>query len=532
VPFASPYPDIEVPDISVPDFILGANADRPDAVALVDGARGDQLTYGQLAGSVDRVAAALHERGLRKGDRVAIFSPNTAWYPVVFHGIAKAGLVSTTINSLYTPDEIAFQLADSGAKMLITVSPFLDRAMAAVAKSPVDEVVVMDGAEGHPSLRDLLGSQAPSVQVPIDPANDLVTLPYSSGTTGLPKGVMLTHRNLVANVLQQQAVFTRHEDERIIAVLPFFHIYGLTVLMNQGLALGGTVVTLPRFDLEDFLRTLQDQRITRAFVAPPIVLALAKHALVDRFDLSSVRTITSGAAPLDEDLAFACERRLRKGAAHGVVVAQGYGMTELSPVSHTTPEAGAEPPGATCEVPKGSVGYALPNTECRLIDPASGADVGPGERGELWIRGPQVMTGYLNNPEATAETIDADGWLHTGDVAVIDEAGRYTVVDRVKELIKYKGYQVAPAELEAVLVGHPEIADAAVIGVKDEESGEEVPKAFVVRTPGSELSEDAVMDFIAGTVAPHKKIRVVEFIEQVPKSAAGKILRKDLKARA
>jgi acyl-CoA synthetase (AMP-forming)/AMP-acid ligase II len=532
VPFASPYPDIEVPDISVPDFILGANADRPDAVALVDGARGDQLTYGQLAGSVDRVAAALHERGLRKGDRVAIFSPNTAWYPVVFHGIAKAGLVSTTINSLYTPDEIAFQLTDSGAKMLITVSPFLDRAMAAVAKSPVDEVVVMDGAEGHPSLRDLLGSQAPSVQVPIDPANDLVTLPYSSGTTGLPKGVMLTHRNLVANVLQQQAVFTRHEDERIIAVLPFFHIYGLTVLMNQGLALGGTVVTLPRFDLEDFLRTLQDQRITRAFVAPPIVLALAKHALVDRFDLSSLRTITSGAAPLDEDLAFACERRLRKGAAHGVVVAQGYGMTELSPVSHTTPEAGAEPPGATCEVPKGSVGYALPNTECRLIDPASGADVGPGERGELWIRGPQVMTGYLNNPEATAETIDADGWLHTGDVAVIDEAGRYTVVDRVKELIKYKGYQVAPAELEAVLVGHPEIADAAVIGVKDEESGEEVPKAFVVRTPGSELSEDAVMDFIAGTVAPHKKIRVVEFIEQVPKSAAGKILRKDLKARA
>ena len=242
-------------------------------------------------------------------------------------------------------------------------------------------------------------------------------------------------------------------------------------------------------------------------------------------------TITSGAAPLDEELAFACERRLRKGAAEGVVVAQGYGMTELSPVSHTTPEAGMEPPGATGAVPKGSVGYALPNTECRLIDPASGDDVGPGERGELWIRGPQVMKGYLNNTEATAETIDDEGWLHTGDVAVIDAAGRYTVVDRVKELIKYKGYQVAPAELEAVLVGHPDIADAAVIGVKDEESGEELPKAFVVRTPGSELSEDAVMDFIAAKVAPHKKIRLVEFIDQVPKSAAGKILRKDLKAR-
>jgi acyl-CoA synthetase (AMP-forming)/AMP-acid ligase II len=532
VALASPYPDIEIPDVALTDFILGGNADRQDAVALVDGMRGDQLTYGQLAAYVDRVAAALHERGLRKGDVVAVFSPNTAWYPVVFHGIAKAGLISSPINSLYTPDEIAFQLQDSGAKMLITVSPFLDRALAAVEKAPVDEVVVMDGAEGHPSLLDLLGSQAPSPDVRIDAAEDLVTLPYSSGTTGLPKGVMLTHRNLVANVLQQQAVFDKsHPDEKIIAVLPFFHIYGLTVLMNQGLALGGTVVTLPRFELEDFLRTLQDQKITRAFVAPPIVLALAKHPLVDRFDLSSLRTITSGAAPLDEDLARACEQRLRKGAGDGVTVAQGYGMTELSPVSHTTPDAGMEPPGVAGEVPKGSVGYALPNTECRLVDPASGQDVGTGDRGELWIRGPQVMKGYLNNQEATDETIDDEGWLHTGDVAVVDEQGRYTVVDRVKELIKYKGYQVAPAELEAVLVGHPEIADAAVIGVKDEESGEELPKAFVVRTPGSALTDEAIMAFMAEKVAPHKKIRLVEFIDAVPKSAAGKILRKELKAR-
>jgi acyl-CoA synthetase (AMP-forming)/AMP-acid ligase II len=266
-------------------------------------------------------------------------------------------------------------------------------------------------------------------------------------------------------------------------------------------------------------------------VAPPIVLALAKHPLVDKYDLSSLRTVCSGAAPLDQALAEAAQSRLRKGADTGVMVVQGYGMTELSPVSHTTPDPGHEPPGAPHEVPKGSVGYAIPNTECRLVDPGTGEDAAPGERGELWVRGPQVMKGYLNNPAATAETVDAEGWLHTGDVAIVDGHGCYTVVDRVKELIKYKGYQVAPAELEAVLLGHPEILDAAVIGVPDKESGEELPKAFVVRAPGSELSDEAVMQYMAAKVAPHKKIRLVEFIEQVPKSSAGKILRKDLKAR-
>jgi len=532
VPLASPYPDVEIPDLSVPEFILATGKERPDVPALIDGLKGDTITHGQLSSYVDRVAAALHAKGLRKGDVVAVFCPNTPWYPVVFHGIAAAGCVMSPINSLYTPDEIAFQLKDSGAKMLITISLFMDRAAAAAEKTPVGEIVVLDGMEGHANLLDLLGSDAPSPQVEIDPADDLVTLPYSSGTTGLPKGVMLTHRNLVANVAQTRKLIDLQPEERIIAVLPFFHIYGLTVLMNQGLQWGGTVVTLPRFDLEDFLRTIQDHKITRAFVAPPILVALAKHPLVDQYDLSSLRSILSGAAPLDEQLALTVEQRLRKGAEDGVTVAQGYGMTELSPVSHTTPDPGHEPPGAEgYEVPKGSVGYAIPNTECRLVDPSSGEDAAEGDRGELWIRGPQVMKGYLNNEKATAETVDSEGWLHTGDVAIVDERGVYTVVDRVKELIKYKGYQVAPAELEAVLLGHPEIADAAVIGVPEQGTGEELPKAFVVRAPGSELSEEAVMAYMAEKVAPHKKIRFVEFIDAVPKSAAGKILRKDLKAR-
>jgi acyl-CoA synthetase (AMP-forming)/AMP-acid ligase II len=533
VALTSPYPDVEIPNLSVPEFVLAAGRERPDAPALIDGLKGDVITHGQLAAYVDRVAANLHARGLRKGDVVAVFCPNTPWYPVVFHGIAAAGCVMSPINSLYTPHEIAFQLKDSGAKILITISLFLDRAKEAAEQSPVDEIVVLDGAEGHANLFDLLGADAPSVSVDIDPANDLVTLPYSSGTTGLPKGVMLTHRNLVANVAQTRPLIDLQDDEKIIAVLPFFHIYGLTVLMNQGLQWGATVVTLPRFELEDFLRTIQDYKITRAFVAPPILVAFAKHPMIDQYDLSSLRSILSGAAPLDEQLAKAVEQRLRKGADTGVTVAQGYGMTELSPVSHTTPDEGHEPPGSEGhEVPKGSVGYAIPNTECRLVDPGTGEDAAEGERGELWIRGPQVMKGYLNNEKATSETVDTDGWLHTGDVAIVDDHGIYTVVDRVKELIKYKGYQVAPAELEAVLLSHPEIADAAVIGVPEKETGEELPKAFVVRAMGSELSEESVMNFMAERVAPHKKIRFVEFIDTVPKSAAGKILRKDLKARA
>ena len=363
------------------------------------------ITHGQLAAYVDRVAANLHARGLRKGDVVAVFCPNTPWYPVVFHGIAAAGCVMSPINSLYTPDEIAFQLKDSGAKILITISLFMDRAAAAVEKAPVDEIVVLDGIEGHANLFDLLGAEAPSVQVDIDPADDLVTLPYSSGTTGLPKGVMLTHRNLVANVSQRRPLIDLGEDERIIAVLPFFHIYGLTVLMNQGLAWGGAVVTLPRFDLEDFLRTIQDHKITRAFVAPPILLALAKHPLVDQYDLSSLT--------LDPVRRRPARRAARPGRRAAAAQGRRHRRHRRPGLRHDRALAGlAHHPGrrlraartSSDDVPKGSVGYAIPNTECRLVDPDTGEDAADGERGELWIRGPQVMKGYLNNAEATAAT--------------------------------------------------------------------------------------------------------------------------------
>ena len=515
--FRSPFPDVEIPDVSLHQLLFGDIADRADRVALIDGMSGAEMTYGQLAGAIDRMAAALAARGIGKGDVVGILSPNTPYYAVVFHGILRAGATATTINALYTPDEVAHQLHDAGAKMLFTVSVLLPNAAPGAAKAGVTDVVVLDGAEGYPSLPELLANSHPVPEVSIDPANDVAVLPYSSGTTALPKGVMLTHRNLVANLEQCQPLLELNEETRILAVLPFFHIYGMQVLMNGGLRVGATVVTLPRFDLPEFLRVIAEHRTDRVYIAPPVAVALAKHPIVDNYDLSPMKLLFSGAAPLDEDLADAVKKRI------GCKVSQGYGMTEMSPVSHAIPD-GRE------DISIGTVGVIIPNLECRLVDPATGQDVGSGERGELWCKGPNIMKGYLNNPEATAATIDDEGWLHTGDVAVIDADGIVSIVDRVKELIKYKGYQVPPAELEAVLLTHEEIADAAVIGVRDAD-GEEIPKAFVVRQEDSTLDADAVMAFVASQVAPHKKVRVVEFIEAIPKSAAGKILRKDLRAR-
>ncbi|HEV3014329.1 MAG TPA: 4-coumarate--CoA ligase family protein [Actinomycetota bacterium] len=497
------------------EYVLADAMGRADQAALIDGPSGRTLTYGQLAGGVRRVAAGLDARGFTKGDVFAIYCPNVPEYALAFYGVSAAGGVNTTISPLYTVDELVRQLTDARARFLLTVPPFLPKALEAAGRSGVEEVFVLGEGEGATPFADLLTAGDTPPEVEIDPGNDLVVLPYSSGTTGVNKGVMLTHRNLVANLCQGAPTLLAGEGERLIAVLPFFHIYGLVVLMASALSRGSTLVTMPRFDLEEFLRLLQDQRITRAYVAPPIVLALAKHPMVDKYDLSALKSVFSGAAPLDASLERACTGRL------GCEVIQGWGLTETSPVvttNYNTPQ-GPRP---------GSVGVPLPNTELRVVDPATGADVSRGETGELLVRGPQVMKGYLNAPEATAAMLDPDGWLHTGDLGTVDEHGYVFIVDRVKELIKYKGLQVAPAELEAVLISHPEVADAAVVRYPDEDAGE-VPKAFVVaRNP---VDPEELMAFVAERVAPHKKVRRVEFVDEIPKAASGKILRRLLMDR-
>ncbi|MDW3212382.1 MAG: AMP-binding protein [Ilumatobacteraceae bacterium] len=508
----SPLADVEIPELPVTEYVLRGAVDHPDRPAVIDGPSGRTYTFAQLKDLIHRFAGGLAERGFGKGDTLGLMAPNIPEYAIVFHAVAVAGGTITTINPTYGAEEVRFQLQDAGASMLITVGVFAETALEAIEGTGVSEVLSLDGGEGVGDAMALMGE--PIAQAPIDPAADVVVLPYSSGTTGLPKGVMLTHRNLVANIAQcEPCIQVDDEGEAALSFLPFFHIYGMQVLMNSSLATGMTVITMPRFDLEQALTIVQERKVTRFYAVPPIVLALAKHPMVEQFDLGSLKQIFSGAAPLGAELAAEAAARV------GCEVVQGYGMTELSPVSHCT---------VVGDFRSGTSGITVPNTECRLVDPATGEDQDVGAEGELWVRGPQVMTGYLNNDEATRHTIDDDGWLHTGDVAVIDEHHHVTIVDRVKELIKYKGFQVPPAELEALLISHPKIADVAVIGVADVEAGE-LPKAYVVAQPGTDLTEDEVKAHVAEHLASYKHIRLVEFTDEIPKSASGKILRRFLR---
>jgi acyl-CoA synthetase (AMP-forming)/AMP-acid ligase II len=509
----SPYPDIEIPAIPLHALALQQAREQADKPALIDGASGAIITYAALEQQVRRTAAGLANRGLRKGDVVALVSPNLPDFAVAFHGVTAAGGVVTTMNPLSTAHELAGQLLDSGAVYLVTVPALLETSRAAAAGTRVREIFVFGDVVGATPFAALLAEDGPWPEVGIDPAEDLAVLPYSSGTTGLQKGVMLTHRNIVAQFYQCEGIVPLDADATMIAVLPFFHIYGMTVFLALGLAHGATIVSMPRFDFEQFLTLIQRHRVTQAMLVPPIILALAKHPLVAAYNLSSLRWINSGAAPLGADLAREASERT------GCQVNQGYGMTEASPITHVTP------PSAPRE---GASGVCIRNTEAMVVDITTGRPLGPGEQGEIWVRGPQVMQGYLNNPAATAATLTPDGWLRTGDIGYADADGYFYIVDRLKELIKYKGYQVAPAELEALLLTHPAVADAAVIGIPDEEAGE-LPKAYIV--PRGDVSAEEILRFVNERVSPHKRIRALEFVEQVPKAASGKILRRVLVER-
>ncbi|PSL19786.1 AMP-binding protein [Shimia abyssi] len=507
----STFPDVALSQKTVTQRVF--DGIDPAAIILTDGPSGRTLTGADFMSAVKSLAGGLTARGFGPGKTVAIMAPNIPEYCVVFHAIAWAGGTATTINPTYTAPEVTYQLTDANADLLITIAPFADTAKDAITGTNVDTIAFIgDAPDGTVPLSDLMGTPQ-TEQAPVDVANHVVALPYSSGTTGLPKGVMLTHQNLVVNIDQTMATMDFDPGETTLAFLPFFHIYGLQVLMNMYISAGCGLITIPRFDLEMYLDLVAKHKTRRLWVVPPVALALAKHPIVDKYDLSFITEIFSAAAPLGADVAEALAARLN---TH---VAQGYGMTELSPVSHVSPQGRGR---------AGSSGVAISNTEAKIIDTETGADLPPTETGQLLVRGPQVMKGYLNNPSATAETIDAEGWLHTGDVGCFDDDGYLTLTDRVKELIKYKGFQVAPAELEAALLTHPLISDAAVIGIADDDAGE-VPMAFVVCPTEEKATLESVQAHLDGRLAHYKQIRHLKLVDSVPQSPSGKILRRLLR---
>ncbi len=496
-------------EIPLPDLIMRSALEQGDKTALVD-VNGATRTYSRLISDIKKVAHLLQDHGVEKGDKVGIFAPNQIDYPAVFYGSLLAGATVTTLNPLYTAHEIATQLNDAGAVALFAYTPM--RAAADEARPDIPRLRDVFPIDELPAL--LEGVPEYFRKVSISPKEDVAVLPYSSGTTGLPKGVMLTHHNIVSNV--GQGIATRFFAENLIGLwtLPLFHIYGMTVLMSASLTRGGMGVIMPRFDVQQMLELIQQHSITDLYLAPPAILAMI-NAKPERFNTSSLRVISSGAAPLPLEVGETAHRLF------GCTVSQGYGMTETSPTTNTNPFE---------RVKLETVGPPVPDTIERIVKIGTEEDLPMGEVGELMVQGPQVMKGYWNNEAETKACLTPDRWLHTGDVGRFDDEGYLILIERMKEMIKYKGYQVAPAELEALLHEHPAVMDAAVIPKADKEGGE-IPKACVILHEGVEASDATakeLMAFIAGKVAPYKKIREVEFMETIPKTASGKILRRDL----
>ncbi|KAF8926062.1 hypothetical protein EDD21DRAFT_369954 [Dissophora ornata] len=531
--YRSAIPDQVIPQINAYTFAT-SNPDTKDSkVIFIDALTKREITYREWKSDIRRWATGLQSLGFKRGDVVALFSFNQVDYSITLFGPILLGGIATTVNSAYTADELAYQLQDSGASVIVANPELLPVAIEGAKKVglPLDRIFLygdkeVDGFKPYSATfppKDTPESLlAPVVNLNGQAALETTALIcYSSGTTGKSKGVELTHVNLISNTAQITPLEGNisMDDNISMAVLPLYHIYGIQLHLMYGVYNGVRTIVLQKFNPVDFLRAIQDFKIISLNLVPPQILMLVKAPIVEQYDISSLRFVMSGAAPCSRELSQALLKKFPT-----IQFRQGYGMSEMSPASHV---------GVYHKPVHGSIGGVMPNQEARLVDPDTGLDVAKGERGELWIRGPNVMKGYRNNVKATRDTIDSEGWLHTGDVAVVDENLNFFIVDRLKELIKYKGFQVAPAELEALLLDHPLIMDAAVIGTENKEQATEVPLAFVVRAPGPglALTEKEVADYVAGKVAAHKKLRGgVRFIDVIPKSAAGKILRKDLKA--
>jgi long-chain acyl-CoA synthetase len=505
----------------VHDVVLESCQRNSAKTALVDTSGNRRITFAEYGTLLESCARGLISSGLLPGEVVAIFLPNSWEFAITYHAATLAGGIPTLLNPSYREREIRFQLENSGAAFLVTDAPLLKNVNLAGLPSlrrVFTTRIERSGCEAFANLLRPTSAEFPEPLLP--PQQTIAALPYSSGTTGLPKGVMLSHYNLVANVYQtigpNAAPLTC--DDVMLCFLPLYHIYGLTVALTLSLTLGSTLVLMPRFDVQKLCALLIQEGVTMMPIVPPAINALCQAAEAGIFPKNHrVHWIKSGAAPLAPELA----RRMTD--LTGILVNQGYGMTEASPVTHVGFIA---PPEMTRPA---SIGQPLALTECRVVD-LNGNDVAQGEQGELVMRGPQFMLGYWKEPQATAAVL-RDGWYFSGDIVRVDADGFYYVLDRSKEMIKYKGFPVAPAEVESLLLEHPAVRDCGVVARPDADAGE-IPCAFVVLREGFEPSDaldKELRNFVADRLAHHKQPREIRFVDAVPRTPSGKILRRELR---
>ncbi|XP_055633236.1 probable 4-coumarate--CoA ligase 1 [Toxorhynchites rutilus septentrionalis] len=528
----SRYGPVNIPKMCLTDYIFEECEKVADKPALSCGSSKRSYNYGMLYEMTRRMARALlSQKGcaMRKKEVVGILLPNIPEYVPALHGSLLAGLVVTFANPLYTPEEICRQFENADVRLVITLPVLLPVAQVYRSKAKKYKGTVCIGGkhnldENVFGFEQLLREDHRSELPEIDP-EDTAILPYSSGTTGMPKGVELSHNNLVANLAQgshpEMNKYYRPEfagyTETVLTIPPFFHIYGLNGILNVSLKTRNHLVSIPRFIPEDYLQCLVEFRPKLLFVVPSLMLFLATHPKVTPDHLSSVESVLVGAAAASIQL----QDKFKQKCGKDVDITQGYGMTESSPVTLCTPYKYDLSKVGTC-------GQLYPNTQAKIVSLTDGSNLGPHQTGELYLRGPQVMKGYLNNVKATSETLDSEGWLHTGDVAYYDSDGFFYIVDRTKELIKVKGNQVSPTELENLILELPEVSDVAVAGIADETSGE-LPRAYVVLKPDKTLDSAVIVNHVKERVVKYKQLAGgVMFVKEIPRNAGGKVLRHQL----
>ncbi|MDP4164154.1 MAG: long-chain fatty acid--CoA ligase [Bacillota bacterium] len=521
------YPDtiastIEIPEKSLPQVLQETTHRHPTNHAL--SFYGRKITYEQLSFQVTAFASALQVNGIKKGDRVAIMLPNCPQFVISYYGALTAGAIVTQVNPMSVERELEYILIDSAAETLVVFDALYPRVKTVQQSTGLKQIIVVSlqptdqdfGPDA--TFEDFLSkSSGQLLPIQLDPVNDVAVLQYTGGTTGRSKGAMLTHRNLLANVIQSYEFF-KHDieigKERYLTVIPLFHVFGMTSCMNLSIFTGSESIMLPRFDLEEVMNTIKTEQPTVFPGVPTMYVALTNHPNAEDYGIDSIEVCNSGSAPMPVELLNEFEKKT------GSKILEGYGLSEASPTTHCNP--------TFAERKAGSVGIGLPSTEYKIMDLAAGLDEVPtGELGEVVVKGPQVMKGYWNMPEETAHAL-RDGWLYTGDIGRVDEDGYLYIVDRKKDLIIASGYNIYPRDIEEVLYEHPSVQEAVVIGMPDPYRGESV-KAVIVTKAGKAASEDEIIEYCRQNMAAYKVPTIVEFRSQLPKTSVGKILRRALR---